>query len=102
MTDPTPITERTGVKCALRYLYEQPHKDPILIECFRESESSFYMSAGLNDNHADVVVKRKERDLGSGCRVQYKPDCVDRHYYETLQKACEGAVKTLRRAGELE
>ena len=48
-----------------------------------------------------VPIEQVERNLAGGTYTQYKPDCVDRHYYETLQKACEGAVKTLRRNGKI-
>jgi len=100
MTDTEALTDRTGVKCTLRYLYEQPHKDPILIECMRLGESTFLLSAGMEDG-VTVPIEEVERDLAGGTYTQFKPDCVDRHYYRTLQKACEGAVKTLRRNGKI-
>jgi len=98
---PTPITRRTGVKCTLRYMYTQKGNEPLLLECFRESSDRFWLSIGM-DEGAAAVIDEVERELHSGTHVQYKPRCVDRHYYDTLQEACEGAVKTLRRRGDWE
>lgn len=91
---------------ALRYTYDQPHKDPVDLEAFWTNETVFHLFA---DGRVITRVREIEREMSAGIRsgktrivTQYKPECVDRHYYPTLQQACEGAVKTLRRRGDLD
>jgi hypothetical protein len=111
-TRPSDTPERTehyqteGVPVALRYTYEQPHKDPVDLEAFWTSRREFHL---LVDGSMATRVEEIEREMsailsGGETRIvtQYKPECVDRHYYPTLQQACEGAVKTLRRQGDLD
>lgn len=81
-------------------MYDQDGYDPVLLEAFREAADKFYLGIGTDGTY--VMVDEVERQLHSGKHLHYKPECVDRHYYRTLQKACEGAVKTLRRRGEID
>lgn len=111
-THPSHTPERTEhcqngeVPVALRYTYNQPHKDPVDLEAFWMNETVFRL---LADGRVITRVREVERNMSAGVRSgktrivkQYKPECVDRHYYPTLQQACEGAVKTLRRRGDLD
>ena len=91
------VVAREGVNCVLRYVYEQAHKPDALLECLRESANAYFLSAVSEGEEASTTIRAVERELASGTKTQYKPDCVGRHYYETLQDACEGAVKTMRR-----
>ena len=88
-----------GVPVALRYTYHQPHKAPIDIECFHTAPDTFQLIVG---GGKALQIDLVERDLAFGQGAQFQPENIGRHYYPTLQQACEGAVKKLRRTGEID
>jgi hypothetical protein len=86
----------------LRYTYHQNNsKDPIFLECYEISVTRFGLVLDKSEGRVHEI-SRVERNLATGTEIQYQPECVERHYYDTLQGACEGAVKTLRRKNEIE
>lgn len=78
----------------LRYTYQLGPRTAYGVEAYAwtRSEALLYVD-GEHVCSVSSVVRR----MGSRTAEHWQPSVVTRHYYATLQEACEGAIKKLHR-----
>ena len=86
--------------CALRYTYDpaRPVRRTFDVEVYRTTRKNFMLYV---DGEYAGQLRMHERKLHGEIRCHFKPESVDRHYYETLQDCAEGAIHKMRRENEL-